>query len=491
MSFSKAVCTNEKLDEFINKAQKLDSHLTRTAFSFVHCQRQSIKKQAVFWAVFYFENTNKKNLSVEIIDRSFPLDNTLRGKKDILRRAERGDWLLLTNKIKQSDSEYLTDTNAYTTLARSLVYAHKFKQAIEIYELYQNQWPENDSIDGEYIFTLIWAGDYDGASTRINQLRKYKVSQRLNKSLNNAEKLLTGRRHNHQKSFSEKFFNGSILGQFKSKNYASESFHQQTIIGYQSKINASLILHQLRSYQDEKIQDGLETNLQGFTGVSGLHFSASLGYLSLKEDLYFGHFKLSYSQRNWSLGILFRHRPLTFYYPMPRQNSQYISKSVSIIGDFYRYLNFKSDLHKEDDGTRYQKHSLNIRLPLYSDSINQHLFLIIPLKYYQFQQESDLFQHSPRYYYAGIGLKYDTAISSAVDMMMRGQIGLFQINSFEEEEIFSKNKAHSFNISLSYNTHENIKWFFNVSLWDLETQENNFFMEDTQRFAVALHYDID
>ncbi len=494
-ALSSSLCNQSDLIQYINTSQKLDRSTSPLAFELIKCQSHSIKMQAAFWGVFYFESIKKTSYAVELINRAFPYQKGLTGKPAIILRAQRGDWMPLKTKIDQSDPEYLTDLEAHLVLARSLVFDRQFSEALKIYEQYLQQKPNDDSIDAEYLFTLIWAKDYDGAEARAVQLRKYRIGKRLTQSLDNAENLIFRLRQNRKDIFNtdtrDYMFTGQLAAQFKSKNYSSGSFIQTTSIHFYNRINGELAIHRLKSYQDSKIQDGLEIKIHGRSGVSGLQLSGGAGFLSLEEEAIFGRLQLAFLQKILSFGLSIERYPLSLIYPLPHNQSDHMTDSITIEGNLFQIIDYSTIFAREEDKSSYQHHKIQLSLPIISQGFAQSLSVIFPLKYFSHPKENVYYQTSPQYAYGALGLKYTSSISSAIDLAARVESGLTYLNSYETPKKYEKLLNSAIQLSIIYNTHENFKWFLNFKALDTEEQEYNFFLQNYTQFSVALAYDID
>ena len=111
---------------------------------------------------FYAEWKKDSQLSVDIISRGFQVTLAFEVRFEISIRpvVETGDLLL--EKINSGDPDYHSnDKGSYIVLAHA--YMIGIHTGLSTFEQYLKISPNDDLVDVEYLYSLIWAKDFVGA----------------------------------------------------------------------------------------------------------------------------------------------------------------------------------------------------------------------------------------------------------------------------------------------------------------------------------------
>ncbi|NRA67323.1 MAG: hypothetical protein HRU19_22760 [Pseudobacteriovorax sp.] len=463
-------CQEKNIQSFINGAQKELPETLELALDYARCPDMMTRERAVYWGIYYLEQSGRTNEASKLINRAFPFTNAKSGKTLTLYKARRGQWQDLKKALDTADRAFESDTEAYATLARGSMYNHQFQQATEAYEAYLRVNPGNINVDIEYLYALLWAKRWQEAESRITILRSYSTTPHMEGSLFNAENKVLAIKEalGVDKNSTDQVLGGQIAAVFTSKNYGTGSFQQNFSLLYQNLIGVGIVHRRLQSHFDDVDQEGLEFLLTGSTGVSGFQINTQLAFFSIIDKSVYGEFGIGWLQKNYAIEVGFRHFPTSFKEPIPEEFIDQMSQQLYLDFNWKHLFTYQGILERELDYSLYETHNFALQIPILWQDVTQGLFFLIPLEFRNHPKQSPFFKTEPFNLYGAGGLRYKALLRSGLDVDVAASSGLTYRNRRNDENSYRNLLTSRVNISLIYASNSSLKWTANADLFFIE-----------------------
>lgn len=449
-------CQPKKFAEFLQTAQLPDPQPALSTQNFTQCSDISIKEQASFWFAFQQSLQQLQNISEPKSAAKptiFKPASTSSAKQKILQAARRGRPQLLKQKIAESHPDYNDDASAQLTLARSLAIKGDFKESQNSYQDYLKKQPDDGAADAEYLFTFIWAKDFEGARARINRLKTFELSSYLDGVIKRAETTLN-HLADHKAPDEDEFV--YLPGTFKAhiERYTQEDDSQRDSLrfAYRNIGYGSIGIHDLNSSLDpgtERVVDfqfGADVDFNDYFGMK-----TELGFYSLGNDNAFGELSMRFDTNSFHLTGGIGREPLTLVRMVP-ESGQDVMRNFAFAHFILKpFLEIKAKLVQDGLFTPFEQYEAALVLPAFAkNNGDESLTLRLPVRYEGHPKPSPFYPTAPRSLAAGIGIRYHQILRKAYEIHTEAEYLLDNRNSRSNQDSFQRLGFYRIKLDLIY-----------------------------------------
>ena len=428
-------CDKKTLNEGIYAAQTLSTASPTFLNKLALCPQMAIKEQAVFWGAFYFKMTNNESQTVNLIDKAFSEPKSAAEQDQIYFQARRGRWQRLKKKIDSGEPEYLANLNARIILAHSLFYSRRYEDGLNVYREYLKIKANDDLLDGEYLFALIWAGEYELAQARVRSLTRFTLGPYLRMSTLHAQKILDQRKTGEAVQDEIITVKGTLstgFGRFNSYLGDRQSFYA----GYKDNVGFDFSSHLIDSELDDKRYPASEVAFSYKKVNESTFFKSRIGYLGVTKGTLTGRLEFGAFFENFSISGGIERIPLLLEYTLSRLNQNVTTNQIFTNLTFSYWFEYIGILSRENELSPYETHKINFNLPLYYKKNGQGLFLFAPLYLRSQPKPSPFYESRPKTFMAQSGIKYDYILSNATSLALTAVVGSRYRNSIANPDAY-------------------------------------------------------
>lgn len=400
-AIAQQTCKPAEYAAVVYYAQGLDPLTEGLGRKMLACANRDYRESSLFWLSFYYSMTNQRNKIATLyplLPRQVHSDPKLAAQD----AAIKGNNAVLTERVKEGTLGFVDDTWLMVTLARSQMIAEQFRPAITSYNRVLQMRANQDSIEIEYLFSLIWAKDRDAAQQKLAILRRYIAEPYMQQSLDRAEKLL--------KETDDK---PPVLHDFLSLAYVQERDNR----GY-AAIGGRIDYHGPVSVEVEALEHTLplEREKEKVASITvGRHWNkegafqlvTDLGYYSAGEENITGllgaHYHYGQAVEG---GLRLRRKEVSAFERSPHGDRAGLMRD-SFLWDLGLYERFfvGGALHQEDD-VLFEDYYGELRFgELLKEETDSGFGLIVPLSYRHRPMASPDYRTFPHDIRIGLGLR--------------------------------------------------------------------------------------
>ncbi|SMF13159.1 hypothetical protein [Pseudobacteriovorax antillogorgiicola] len=441
-------CTKAKLNKAIYLVQTLQSESIPLIEALAVCPSISVREQAVFWGAFYYALTKQESKTVGLIESAFPYKAAKTSQQHIYYQARRGQWRPLKSKIESGDPLYLDNLNARLILAHSLMYSHRFEDAMSTFEEYLKIKPDDDFIDAEYLFALIWAKKYELAQARVDRLKTFPLGTYLKKSADHGEDLLKALQGPVRDQETGQVLFGQIISSIEQLNFSKGSERRSLGLHYQDKISGGIQLHQIESHLDKQSYDAVSFSGKGELGGEYGNIRGSLSYLSANDGVIMGFLGASLKLGYWNFSASISQDALTLLHPLPEAIADLTRQTLTTSIGNSDWLSYKLQLARDDGLSPFERHQLSFAIPVFYRSESHLLALIVPLEFRSQPKASPYYRSHPRDGSILAGVRYRAPIDSMSQASASVALGVRYKSSYQEEASYQTLVASDIELAL-------------------------------------------
>lgn len=465
-----ANCDKGTLNTTIYKAQTLAEDSRNYITELLNCPEVSIREQAVFWGAFYFAMTEKEGETLGIIEKAFSSPKSSSEKDQLYFKARRGNWAPLKKKIDSGDPAYLDDLNGRIILAHSLFYNHKYQEGLKVFRNYLAFKSNDDLVDAEYLFALIWAKDIELAHARIARLKSFPLGSYLRKSASHAEDLLLERRLHSDKDAPITFLQGPINASMKMiDTYLGQ--RRSLEVSYQDEIGASVTAHQIDSELESKIQNLVEFNANYQKQFPNFFTDLSFGLLSGEDAELMGHADIGKKIDDYTVRIGISRTPLTLEAIQPNFNQAVSTDSLYIDFKYSHWFEYFGGMAQDDRLSPYEVHKFLFKAPIFYNASRKGLYVLAPINYRRHPKPSPFYESRPSDLTVQGGVKYDYTISHVTNLMAKALIGSRYRNTSLDTGSYESSIVLEGDVAITTKLRPNLEGILRASVRDTSKEE--------------------
>lgn len=185
-------CGSMQLSQLIVAAQSLDLATVAKGESLLACPDQA--DAAAQWIAFAYSATGDSNRAQSVSPQARLRTRGSAERSALLARARQGQYQALLSKVEHGESGYVNAADAQLILARALIRRGQFRRGQEAYIDYLRLNSRDEAAEAEYLYSFIWAKEYERADELLAQTARYPMSASLTNAVARGRALIAQRR---------------------------------------------------------------------------------------------------------------------------------------------------------------------------------------------------------------------------------------------------------------------------------------------------------